>query len=500
VGSAWEDLSLAPRVMRWCAEFYVLTFERMNQIKRIFKKTVKLFASLKLAVVIIVALAVLISVGTFVEARYNAEIALKLVYDTWMMKVVMSSLAFTLIAVMIDRWPWQKRHVPFILAHIGILVIQVGFVVSGMYGIDGTMRFGFGESNRFVTLPSTELQIWSSFDGERFTKLFDKPVDFFLKPPSEEKISINLPDGKIEIKDYAPFINPNRRIYISEQKQRGAALRFLVKNDRVNVSEWLFQKRPDQLASHNMGPAQFFLGPLPVKKLSELPAENAIYFQTIDDKTVSYVLTYKDTTKKPLQGKLREGESFQTGWMGLEFKVLRYFQHAEENLEIKKLEYPTPMSTAAIFVEFSAGETQQQQWVQLNDVFKFFSKDAVYIITYGNRRVDLGFALLLKEFEVGRNPGSMRAASYQSLVMTPEGEDVLISMNQPLQYQGLTFYQASFQDGPDGQPIASILSVNHDPGRWLKYLGSLILSLGVIWLFYHKRKAARAQAPATGKV
>lgn len=71
-------------------------------------------------------------------------------------------------------------------------------------------------------------------------------------------------------------------------------------------------------------------------------------------------------------------------------------------------------------------------------------------------------------------------------------------MNEPLKYAGFTFYQASFQDGPQGQPIASILSVNKDPGRWIKYLGSLILSLGVVWLFVQRRRASRAQAPGSG--
>lgn len=472
----------------------------LQKIDTNLNKIIKLFASLKLAVVILTALAILISVGTITESRYNAEIAKKWVYDTWMMTVVMSALAFTLISVMVDRWPWKKRHIPFILAHIGILVLQLGFVLTSKYGLDGTMRFAFGEKSRHVTVNDTDLQIWSSFDGERYTKLFDKTVDFFLRPPTKEKISIDLPDGRLAVTDYVPFVNPNRRIFSTNQKQRGAALRFLVKNDRVNVSEWLFQTKKNQLANHNMGPAQFFLGPLPVKDIKDLPAQNAIYFEPVDEKTVSYVLTYRDGGRKPLRGQLKEGESFQTGWMGLEFRVLRYFQYAEESLEIKRLDYPTPVSTSAIQVEFTYQNQTQKQWVQLNDVFKFFSQDAVYIVTYGNRRVDIGFDLLLKNFEVGRNPGSMRAASYQSLVTTPEGEDVKISMNEPLKYQGLTFYQASFQDGPNGEPIASILSVNHDPGRFLKYLGSLILTLGVIWLFYDKRKAARARAPKTGSI
>jgi hypothetical protein len=94
-----------------------------------------------------------------------------------------------------------------------------------------------------------------------------------------------------------------------------------------------------------------------------------------------------------------------------------------------------------------------------------------------------------------------RAASYASQVAVPGlTESATISMNEPLKHMGFTVYQASFQDGPDGKPVASIFSVNHDPGRWLKYLGCLIISLGTILLFYMKRKTARAQAPLAGAI
>ena len=81
----------------------------------------------------------------------------------------------------------------------------------------------------------------------------------------------------------------------------------------------------------------------------------------------------------------------------------------------------------------------------------------------------------------------MRAASYESEVNVPELGDLVISMNEPLKHEGLTFYQASFHEDDAGRPIASVLSVNKDPGRFLKYLGSLLIVLGSIVLFYFKR-------------
>jgi len=60
-------------------------------------------------------------------------------------------------------------------------------------------------------------------------------------------------------------------------------------------------------------------------------------------------------------------------------------------------------------------------------------------------------------------------------------------MNEPLKHNGYTFYQSSFQENKMGEPIASVLSVNYDPGRWIKYFGSLCIVLGSIMLFYFKK-------------
>jgi hypothetical protein len=90
----------------------------------------------------------------------------------------------------------------------------------------------------------------------------------------------------------------------------------------------------------------------------------------------------------------------------------------------------------------------------------------------------------------------MRASTYQSLVDVEGLGEKEISMNEPLKYKGYTFYQASFQEDPgSGRPMASILSVNYDPGRYLKYFGAIMIVLGSILMFYlggyFNKKAAR---------
>jgi hypothetical protein len=455
------------------------------------RKVIRILASLKLAVVIIIGLAILTSVGTFVEAQYRAEIAKKLVYESIWMNLTLGLLATSLIAVMVDRWPWQKRHTPFVLAHIGILVLMFGGVVTGRFGVDGSMRIGIGESNQFVVIPPVDFQIWSSFDGDRYSKIIEQEVDFYLKPPGKNQYSWQMAEGPMEVIDYRPFALPSRRIQSSPSTQSGAAVRFQLSNANVNTTEWLVQKKANDTISQVFGMAEIILGDEP----QHPTGQNTLVLTPISKEQVSYKIIYKDT-RKPLKGILKVGDSVQTGWMGLELRLVSYFLHAEENWEFRALEKPTDLTTAAILLRFN----NRERWVQLNDVLKFFTDNGVYIVTFGNRRVDLGFPVQLKKFEVGRYQGTMRAASYQSLVDVPGVGEHLISMNEPLKHGGYTLYQASFQQGPTGEPIASILSVNYDPGRWIKYLGSLIICLGVIWLFYQKRRTARAQAPKVGAI
>lgn len=119
-------------------------------------------------------------------------------------------------------------------------------------------------------------------------------------------------------------------------------------------------------------------------------------------------------------------------------------------------------------------------------------------MSYQNRRIDLGFDLKLKQFEVQRYQGTMKAMEYASQVEAVNTANSLIvektiSMNEPLKFMGYTIYQASFQeDEQTGEPVASVFSINQDPGRPIKYAGSLVFSLGIVWLFYQRRKRATA--------
>lgn len=147
------------------------------------------------------------------------------------------------------------------------------------------------------------------------------------------------------------------------------------------------------------------------------------------------------------------------------------------------------------------------------------------------KSVDLGFSVFLREFHRGLDPGTSMAAKYASTVdflrrdpaadaaeeedlrrqPPPQAHEILegpveISVNRPKDFvdpvsgRSYRFFQESF-NGPwkPGDSVfdalvgadphrdrlfVSILTVNYDPGRGLKYLGSLLVVAGVAVMFF----------------
>ncbi len=110
------------------------------------------------------------------------------------------------------------------------------------------------------------------------------------------------------------------------------------------------------------------------------------------------------------------------------------------------------------------------------------------------------FSLTLLKFSHDRYAGTDIPKNFSSrLRLTTadgkESRDVLIYMNNPLRYAGLTFYQASFEPGNDQ---VTILQVVRNPSWLIPYIACTMMTLGLIWqfgihlfAFVEKRRAIR---------
>jgi hypothetical protein len=157
-----------------------------------------------------------------------------------------------------------------------------------------------------------------------------------------------------------------------------------------------------------------------------------------------------------------------------------------------------------------------------------------FLIEFGIKTEELPFTIKLLRAEQTNDPGTQSAASYSSYVQITDsgavipawmprfalpvtnrlgfssggeeiiGEDRVITMNEPLNHRGYKVYQSQYEFRTwdnNGRPVSlSGFTVGRDPGKWLKYLGSIMLALGIACMFYMKayffKPRSRPAAPA----
>ena len=103
-------------------------------------------ASLGLAVVLIAGVAVMLAWATFVESRYGTPAVHFGIYDTWWFTILNVLLAWNVLCAALIRFPWRRNQVGFLVTHLGILVLMLGCLFGGLWGIDAQLPVFEGHS------------------------------------------------------------------------------------------------------------------------------------------------------------------------------------------------------------------------------------------------------------------------------------------------------------------------------------------------------------------
>lgn len=140
---------------------------------------------------------------------------------------------------------------------------------------------------------------------------------------------------------------------------------------------------------------------------------------------------------------------------------------------------PAEQYTAATYVRiFNRDGTKSDPFIVAGASFQPFThrhEDRVFTIDMRKRQWPMPFTLKLDEFTAAFHPGTMMASKFVSKITRTEngGEaKVTIQMNEPMRYEGLTFFQASYgpQGAMPGQKMYSVFEVVRNPAdKWPEY-------------------------------
>ena len=118
-----------------------------------------ILGSLAMAVGLLLTIGAVLAWGTLYESRFGTAAVQQTVYRSWWFEALLGFLAVNLAIAALQRWPWQRRHAPFVLAHLGIILILTGGIIGGRFGIEGQLIIPEGEAERLLQLPGNVLVV-----------------------------------------------------------------------------------------------------------------------------------------------------------------------------------------------------------------------------------------------------------------------------------------------------------------------------------------------------
>jgi len=229
-------------------------------------------------------------------------------------------------------------------------------------------------------------------------------------------------------------------------------------------------------------------------------APNHLTLFVANDGAISYELVSRKSGKS--SGKIDINKPLTTGWADWQLVIDKAMPHAEQWMDFTPAKSETTSTSAGaaelpdgvrIRVEQN-GETLEQ-WVPAGWQVTVPTLPNETMVAYGWKTLPLPIGLELLDFEVKRNEGSDSPAGFKSTlrVSSSDGESATGAcwMNHPFSYPsswlrtwtGFTYKisQASWNPENLGQSSVQIL---RDPGWLLKWIGSLLVVIGVFMMFY----------------
>lgn len=225
-------------------------------------------------------------------------------------------------------------------------------------------------------------------------------------------------------------------------------------------------------------------------------------------------------------GKVPVGGSFETGWADWKVEVTQALPNAMISSRMVPLDDNADPSLAANTsatgkvisgirarllnpAAAPAEKTGEPVWVPSGRGVTLQWKERTVFLGFGLEVYNLPFTLELLKFEVPRDEGTDSPADFRSTVRFNDPVrnrtlEALIHMNHPASYpdgwwrvvlgQNYKFSQAHWN--PE-DPDETTLQVLHDPGWPLKWIGSLLICVGIAIMFYLKPKPQQRTGAST---
>jgi hypothetical protein len=500
----------------------------------------KFLTSLKVTVVLLLLSTLLVFLGTLAQVNeglweaqerwFKSYFVFRHAGDAWWVPPVFPggytlgfSLLFNLIAAHIHRFQWSAKKVGIHLTHAGIVLLLVGQLATDMLSRESFVSFEEGQTRDYSEAHRTvELVVLGEPQNGRervvaFSEAAVARKQALLAPDFPFEMRVTEWGENAEVHSHATLleIGTQMQTAIATMKSKYGTAEALpgeaerAKENGARSAIWaealkaVGEKDPDIVAA--------------AKRVAADPAREGMLRKELQTRFASQMLEAFGM-RQPSMEKMQAAKYLGSQLAEDKFVPLDKLPTASTHgAGQRMLLVPKPPAHGMDDRNFpyakieilekgkSLGIWMLSPWIVPQEIQ---AGGQTFRIALRSERYSQPFSLTLLKTTHEVYPGTQIPKNFQSHIMLENREkgekrEVDISMNNPLRYGGLTFYQHQMgRTELSGGKGNSQLQVVRNPSWITPYLGCAIVSLGMVWQFlYHlvgfvtKPRPAKAKAP-----
>jgi hypothetical protein len=319
------------------------------------RSTLQALGSLWLAAVLLMVILVAMAYATIYEVARGSQAALFEFYWADWFQLLMLLLAVNILAAMLARFPYTRRQIGFVTAHLSILLILAGAWVTEQLKFDGSVAIQEGKS-----VDSAFVRYWETLSLEIPATGARSAIDLSTAEfgPVQSLENPDLPpltggDVSLEVKRYLPDSTIEEYV-LNDNPRPSRAAEVALGLGENEKSTWVFAGKTGKV------------GPLPIAY--RVVTDPAQLDRMLSDSAASQPAS-KGTVQVEIEDQKFElpieqclDDAVPLGETGRSIKVLRYLSHAMVGADNQVSNSPQdrpPNPAIEVEISGSAGKTTQ---------------------------------------------------------------------------------------------------------------------------------------------
>lgn len=240
-----------------------------RQKNSVFWQLIHLLGSMQLALLLLATIGIACGVATFTESHFDSKVAHALIYKAPWFLAWLTLLCINLFAVTLTRWPWEKKHLGFVITHYGIITLLIGAAIGSKYGFEGNVTLQIkGKPVQKITTSQSVLELESPLTQNLYLLPFDATL---VRPSIKHPKILDIPETPLQlvINNWSEHLEQQPKLIADQEKGAPALLMRL-------TSQALHQEQLVALSLGENKNASFdFFGLAKIKLIRKLKTPNS---------------------------------------------------------------------------------------------------------------------------------------------------------------------------------------------------------------------------------